>query len=142
MALTKELILGDINSAASPEMYVEVIARVAPPLNASYCFDLAVSSELISVKITGAGSGQYPHIENYIYPDLAKGQLLLPFANKDNEGRLEILKEGLFASMALPGLFPPRVIKHCISKPNQEHQKCTQDRVQIATFIDGGSWPT
>ena len=46
VALTKELILGDSTGQSSPKSYKQVLARVAPPLNASYCLSLPSGSDV------------------------------------------------------------------------------------------------
>ena len=46
VALTKELILGDSTGQSSPTSYKQVLARVAPPLNASYCLSLPSGSDV------------------------------------------------------------------------------------------------
>ena len=121
-------------------IYSAAIHRVSPR-NVSLkntALQFKVSSELVSIKVTGRGEGEIPLISNFIYPELNKGQLLLPVDGASHEERVEMLKSSIFASMALPGILPPRVIEHCVHTPAEPKSACTRTEAESATFVDGG----
>ena len=46
VALTKEIILGDVNAIASPRKFIEVLAKRTASSPPEFCFDLPIGSEL------------------------------------------------------------------------------------------------
>lgn len=90
VALTKEIILGDSTGRASPSSYTQVLARVAPPRNASFCVSLPSESEI------------------YVFA----------FADIDRDGRLDAAHEPLGWLRAEPSGPPLRVAVRGEGRPD------------------------
>ncbi len=96
------------------------------------------ASETFTMDIKGRGHGTPPLVTNLVDTRTPHHQVMLPFTDDTNHN-FNIIKTLVYASSAVPLVFPSQLVDHCLVNPGQIHGfKCTAANSKPQTFIDGG----
>ncbi|MEI7703762.1 MAG: patatin-like phospholipase family protein [Deltaproteobacteria bacterium] len=123
-----DVVLGVVASRLSPRLLEAAGGRLKVP----------VTEEKFVVRIRGRGSDRMPLITNYVDPDLAEEQVLLPEA-ADGSVPFAALLDAVIASTSFPVAFPPRPVAHCVVRTRGRTAPfCPEASATTTLFVDGG----
>jgi hypothetical protein len=123
-----DVVLGIVASRLSPRLLHAAGGRLKVP----------VTEERFSVRLRGRGPGRMPLLTNYVDPDDADEQALLPEA-ADGSVPFADLLDAVIASTSFPVAFPPRAVKHCVvATKGKTRPFCPERSAVTALFVDGG----
>ncbi len=95
------------------------------PIEVSEGLELERTEEKFVFRVRGRGPGREPYVENYIDRLFGSHQPLLPFVDVEKSDReqkrtnFSVIRQLLFASCAIPLMFPPQEIGYCLTSPKQ-----------------------
>ncbi len=123
-----DVVLGIVASRQAPRMLDAADGRLKVP----------VTEEHFVVRLRGRGAGRPPLITNYVDPDSLDEQAFLPEA-RDGSVPFPYLLDAVIASTSFPVAFPPRPVKHCVTRTRGKTAPfCPEASATTSLFVDGG----